>query len=114
MKITEVKAFALSFKLENAPRRGVGQPVKKDTVIVRVKTEDGIVGYGEAHHALAPTLVADLVNTNLAPIVVGCNAMEVEDIWQRIYLKQVFKFDNPNVDATCGCGESFSVKEKTQ
>jgi iron-sulfur cluster assembly protein len=27
-------------------------------------------------------------------------------------LKQVFQFDNPNVDATCGCGESFSVKEK--
>ena len=25
-------------------------------------------------------------------------------------LKQAFKFDNPNVDATCGCGESFSVK----
>ena len=29
-------------------------------------------------------------------------------------LKQIFKFENPNVDATCGCGESFSVKEKTQ
>jgi len=29
--------------------------------------------------------------------------------------KQVFKFENPNVDATCGCGESFSVKtEKAQ
>ena len=27
-------------------------------------------------------------------------------------LKQAFKFDNPNVDAACGCGESFSVKEK--
>lgn len=26
-------------------------------------------------------------------------------------LKQAFKFNNPNVDATCGCGESFSVKE---
>jgi iron-sulfur cluster assembly protein len=26
-------------------------------------------------------------------------------------LKQAFKFVNPNVDATCGCGESFSVKE---
>ena len=25
-------------------------------------------------------------------------------------LKQMFKFDNPNIDATCGCGESFSVK----
>ena len=46
MKITEVKAFALSIKLENMPRRGVGQPIKKDTLIVRVKTEDGITGYG--------------------------------------------------------------------
>ena len=27
-------------------------------------------------------------------------------------LKQAFKFVNPNVDAMCGCGESFSVKEK--
>jgi iron-sulfur cluster assembly protein len=27
-------------------------------------------------------------------------------------LKQTFKFSNPNVEATCGCGESFSVKEK--
>jgi iron-sulfur cluster assembly protein len=24
--------------------------------------------------------------------------------------KQVFKLENPNVDGTCGCGESFSVK----
>jgi len=27
--------------------------------------------------------------------------------------KQAFKFDNPNVDGTCGCGESFSPKEAT-
>jgi iron-sulfur cluster assembly protein len=26
-------------------------------------------------------------------------------------LKQMFKFDNPNVDSECGCGESFNVKE---
>jgi len=24
-------------------------------------------------------------------------------------LKETFKFDNPNVKATCGCGESFGV-----
>jgi len=28
--------------------------------------------------------------------------------------KRVFKWTNPNVDGTCGCGESFSVKEKTK
>jgi iron-sulfur cluster assembly protein len=27
-------------------------------------------------------------------------------------LKQTFRLENPNVDATCGCGESFSVKAK--
>lgn len=27
-------------------------------------------------------------------------------------LKQSFKFDNPNVDNECGCGESFNVKKK--
>ena len=26
-------------------------------------------------------------------------------------LKQMFKFDNPNVDSECGCGESFNVKK---
>ncbi|HWP87265.1 MAG TPA: mandelate racemase/muconate lactonizing enzyme family protein, partial [Burkholderiales bacterium] len=88
MKIAEVKAFALSFKLENAPRRGTGQPIKKDMVVVRVRTTDGITGYGESHHALAPTVVADIVNHNLAPIVVGANALEVEDIWQKVYTKQ--------------------------
>lgn len=28
--------------------------------------------------------------------------------------KQVFKLQNPNVDATCGCGESFSFKDGDQ
>ena len=27
-------------------------------------------------------------------------------------LKQSFKFDNPNVENECGCGESFNVKKK--
>ena len=27
-------------------------------------------------------------------------------------LKQLFKFDNPNVESQCGCGESFNVKVK--
>lgn len=29
-------------------------------------------------------------------------------------LNATFKFDNPNVDNTCGCGESFSLKEATE
>jgi iron-sulfur cluster assembly protein len=29
-------------------------------------------------------------------------------------LKQMFKFDNPNVESECGCGESFNVKAKVK
>jgi hypothetical protein len=25
----------------------------------------------------------------------------------------MFKFDNPNVDSECGCGESFNLKKST-
>ncbi|MEO8281493.1 MAG: iron-sulfur cluster assembly accessory protein [Ideonella sp.] len=28
-------------------------------------------------------------------------------------MNRVFKVDNPNVDATCGCGESFNLKAGT-
>lgn len=28
-------------------------------------------------------------------------------------LNRQFKFDNPNVDSECGCGESFSVKPRS-
>jgi iron-sulfur cluster assembly protein len=26
-------------------------------------------------------------------------------------LKQMFRFDNPNVESECGCGESFNMKK---
>lgn len=32
--------------------------------------------------------------------------------FRREGLSETFKFDNPNVSATCGCGESFSVDSK--
>jgi L-alanine-DL-glutamate epimerase-like enolase superfamily enzyme len=89
MKVTAVEAVALSIDLrDRAVTLGVGTAIKKDTVVVKVRTEDGIVGYGEAHHALAPTVVADLVNSSLAPLVVGEDALEVEHIWEKLYFAQ--------------------------
>jgi iron-sulfur cluster assembly protein len=29
-------------------------------------------------------------------------------------LNQMFKFDNPNVESECGCGESFNLKVKSE
>jgi iron-sulfur cluster assembly protein len=56
-----------------------------------------------------------LFGTHDAQVVVDTDSLAVLDgarlDFVRDGLKQLFKFDNPNVDATCGCGESFSVKE---
>jgi len=57
----------------------------------------------EAHDA---TLVVD---ADSLPFVDGANLDFVKD-----GLKQMFTVDNPNVDNTCGCGESFSLKETNQ
>ena len=49
-------------------------------------------------------------------VVVDANSLDFLDgstlDFVRDGLKQAFKFENPNVDAMCGCGESFSVKEQ--
>src|SRR5215204_6124378 len=50
-----------------------------------------------------------------AKVVVDAESLAVLDgsrlDFIREGLKQMFKFDNPNVDGTCGCGESFNLKE---
>jgi len=53
-----------------------------------------------------------------AKVVVDANALSFLDGSRLDFVKegfkQVFKFDNPNVDSTCGCGESFNVKQSTK
>jgi len=49
-----------------------------------------------------------------AKVVIDQESLQMLDGSQLDFVKegfkQVFKLANPNVDATCGCGESFSVK----
>ena len=51
-----------------------------------------------------------------ATVVVDADSLAVLDGARLDFVKegfkQIFRVDNPNVGDTCGCGESFSVKEK--
>ena len=53
-----------------------------------------------------------------ATVVVGAESLSFLDGSRLDFvkdgLKQMFAFDNPNVDNSCGCGESFSLKEATK
>ena len=66
MKIVDVEAFPTSFPLPpGGPRLGIGQAVKRDAVMVKITTEDGIIGWGESHHGRAHTAIATLIRTTL-------------------------------------------------
>ena len=90
MKIASVRADVYSHRFDGvAVTQGVGQMVKRDLVLVRVTAEDGTVGYGEAHHGLNPTAVAEVINHSMAPLAVGVDALAIEDVWERISRHQI-------------------------
>ncbi len=91
MRIVDVKASPTSFPVAPEARvtLGIGRAVKRDAVVVRVTTDDGLVGYGESHHGRAPGAVAHLVNTTLRQLVMGMDATDVVGLWARVYKMQL-------------------------
>ena len=91
MRIADVKAYPMSHKLApgDIVDLGLGRTVKRDTVIVKVTTDDGIVGFGESHHGRSPGAVAHLANTTLRQLVLGMDASDVVGVWARIYKMQL-------------------------
>ncbi len=92
-KIVDVKAYPTSFRVpkERQVSLGIGTMTKRDCVMVKVTTEDGLVGWGESHHARAPGTIGQLVNTTLRGLVVGMDATDTVGIWARIYKMQLGK-----------------------
>jgi iron-sulfur cluster assembly protein len=86
---------------------------------LRVGVKDvGCSGFGYIYDYADEVKAGDqLFEAHDAKVVVDAKSLEFLDgstlDFVKEGLKQVFKFTNPNVDATCGCGESFSVKEKS-
>ena len=91
LRITDIKAFPTSFPVDpkHSVTLGIGRAVKRDAVIVKVTTRDGIVGWGEAHHGRSPGSVAHLINTTLRQLVLGMDAHDVVGVWARVYEKQL-------------------------
>ncbi len=52
-------------------------------LICEVETDNGIVGIGNA--ALAPTITKQIIDTYLAPLVIGEDPFDNEYLWQKMY-----------------------------
>ncbi len=91
LRITGIRAFPTSFPLDpkDSVTLGIGRAVKRDAVIVKVETEGGVTGWGEAHHGRCPGAVAHLVNTTLRQLVLGQDANDTTGVWKKVYDKQL-------------------------
>jgi L-alanine-DL-glutamate epimerase-like enolase superfamily enzyme len=91
MKITALHAVPISFPVpaEKSVRLGIGRSVKRDAVLVRIETDQGLTGWGEAHHGRCPGAIAKLIDTTMSELVVGQQATDTVGIWSRVYKMQL-------------------------
>ena len=68
-------------------RRGNGTlyPTQDRSIVVRVATDDGLVGWGETYGICAPRATCEIINDLLAPVAIGADPEEVEEIWDQLY-----------------------------
>lgn len=90
-RITEIIAFPLSYKLPEGKTvtLGIGSTIKRDVIIVRVRTSDGIIGYGEAHPGRSPGAIASLIRNTITPMLLGMEATDCNGAWNRVYKMQI-------------------------
>lgn len=86
MRITDIQVHLLSMPIPEPYRwrSTLGASVKRDTVVTEVITDDGITGYGESGHALAPKVVAGIVETVLKPVVIGEDPTQIQALWKKM------------------------------
>jgi L-alanine-DL-glutamate epimerase-like enolase superfamily enzyme len=91
MRIASITAAPISFRVPEGQnlRLGLGRVVKRDAVLVKVSTSEGLTGWGEAYHGGCPGAIAKLVDTTLSELVVGMDATDVVGVWQRVYQRQI-------------------------
>ncbi|MBP6814415.1 MAG: mandelate racemase/muconate lactonizing enzyme family protein [Burkholderiaceae bacterium] len=91
MKITRTTAIPLSYRLPEGKtvKLGVGATTKRDTIIVKVETDAGLTGYGEAHPGRSPGAVVSLINNTLNPLIAGMDASDVVGVFARVNRMQL-------------------------
>ena len=93
MKIADIRAFPLRIgKSEEASRAGGDYHVDHsrsitiyshhhETTVIRIETDNGIVGWGEAQSPVSPNTTATIVRELVRPLVMGRDPFDIEAIW---------------------------------
>jgi len=56
-----------------------------ETLVVRVTTDEGLVGYGEGQSPILPDTTRTIVEDLCRPALIGADPFDVEFLWQRLF-----------------------------
>ncbi len=84
MKITDVRAYPLCIpiKADDLPKPVIGATTP---VIVKISTDEGITGAGEAWSFASALPTAMIIEASLKHLLVGKDPLRIEQLWQELY-----------------------------
>ena len=86
MKINDVQVLPVGHELETPLKWGAFVISVKGSVFIRISTDDGITGWGEAgFSADFYPMINPIVDEVLKPILIGRDPFEIEKIWEDMY-----------------------------
>ena len=87
MKIVDIVPYVLSTPLEKPFAFSQGRVDRRSAVVVEVKTDEGISGWGESlcHGLQPPEIAASFVEFCFKPMLVGRDPFDVEVLWEEMY-----------------------------
>ncbi len=87
MKIRDVITYALRETLADPTAYGNGIIKERCSVIVKIETDEGIVGWGESmcHGTQPPEPARITIDSWLKPLLIGRDPFDVEVLWEEMY-----------------------------
>ncbi|WP_114579347.1 mandelate racemase/muconate lactonizing enzyme family protein [Saliphagus sp. LR7] len=94
MEIIDVEAYPVNVPVVTLEDGGIapyvtnhGQVTDVDRMLIRVETDEGVVGWGEMRMFLSAAATKSVIEEGIAPWVVGCSPFEVEGIRRQIFIE---------------------------
>ncbi len=87
MKIVDLKVHVLKCPLDEPFAFSQGWVRQRSATLVELVVDDGLVGWGEAfaQGLEPPEIAAAVIEHALKPLVIGCDALDIEVLWHRMY-----------------------------
>jgi len=75
-----------------------------ETTVVKIETDSGIIGWGEAQSPVSPNTSATIIKDIVTPLTIGKNIFDVEAIWHKNYSakRERGHYTGFYIDAICG------------